>query len=372
MSSSSLPSSQKQVHLLKRPGRAPLSTEILNVVTAPLPDVSNLASGHVFLKTHFLSLDPSMRPSMDPSKKSYRPPAPLNETFWAGGVGTVIKSNHPEYKEGELVLSSAFGAQEYADMDVAATQRNGFFYKIDPAKGIEPREYLGGLWGTGLAAYLGMKEIAKVKKGDRVLVSGAAGATGGLAIQIARQLGASYIVGVAGGPGKAKYVVEELGADECIDYREANFEKQIASLSDRPEGGMDVYFDNVGGQTLDAALLAMNPNGRIACCGAISGYGGSYEGLKNSFVIVARRLTLQGYIAIGTFWPQDVYQAAIAQLATWLAEKKIATRFHFYEKVGVENFLDALKALFEGKNWGKMLLQVDPEWKGEGSKSAAK
>lgn len=128
---------------------------------------------------------------------------------------------------------------------------------------------------------------------------------------------------------------------------------------------MTVYFDNVGGETLDAALQAMAAGGRIACCGAISGYNGSstFTGLKYSHLIVGRRLSLQGYIAFPSFWPKETFQGAIGQLATWAAQKKIHTRFHFHDKVGVENFTDALVGLFAGKNQGKMLLKVDSEWK---------
>lgn len=363
MSSSSLPKSQTQVQLVSRPGLKPIDESVLSNVTVPLEVPSPLPQGQVLVKVQILSLDPSMRPSMNPEKKSYRPPAPLNSVFWAGGIGKVVASNHNEFKEGDKVLSSSMNAQEYAIVDVETNRQTGYFSKIDSSVGIDEKEYLGALWGTGLAAWLGLIEIAKVKKGDRVLVSGAAGATGGLVIQLAKLRGASYVVGIAGGPAKKRYVVEELGADECIDYREADYESQIAKLSDRSEGGIDVYFDNVGGATLDAALLAMNPTGRIACCGAISGYSGYSQSLRNTHVIVMRRLTLQGYIAFPAFWPKEVFQGAIKELATYAAQKKLHTRFHFHDQVGVSHFREALIALFEGKNQGKMLLQVDPEWK---------
>ncbi|CAO1614870.1 unnamed protein product [Parajaminaea phylloscopi] len=360
---SSLPKSQTQVHLVGRPGAKPIDESILANVEVPLDVPSPLPQGQVLVKVQLLSLDPSMRPSMNPDKKSYRPPAPLNSVFWAGGIGKILASNHPDFKEGDKVLSGSMNAQEYSVVDVEAARKTGYFSKIDPSKGIDEKEYLGALWGTGLAAWLGLVEVAKVKKGDRVLVSGAAGATGGLVIQLAKLKGASYVVGVAGGPEKKRYVVEQLGADECIDYRDADYERQIAKLSDREEGGIDLYFDNVGGSTLDAALLAMNPAGRVACCGAISGYSGSPQGLRNAHVIVQRRLSLQGYIAFPTFWPQEVWQGAIANLAGLAAQKKIHTRFHFHDKVGAAHFREALVALFEGKNQGKMLLQVDSEWK---------
>ncbi|CAO1625799.1 unnamed protein product [Sympodiomycopsis kandeliae] len=367
--SAALPKTQKQVHLLARPGREPISEKILGVVEAPVPDVSsNMQEGYVLVKTAFLSLDPSMRPSMDYNTKSYRPPAGLNEVFWAGGVGAVVKSSHPEFKEGDRVLSSALNAQQYALFDVNQIRRTGYFHKIDPENGIDEREYLSALWGTGLAAYLGMVEVAKVKKGDRVLVSGAAGSTGTLAIQIAKARGAAEVIGVAGGAEKSKYVVEEVGADSCIDYREKDYTKKIAALSDRPEGGIDVYFDNVGGETLDAALLAMNASGRIACCGAISAYSGAGQGLKYTTSIVSKRLSLQGYIAFPTFWPSETWQGAVKQLGAWAAQGTLKSKFHFYEQVGVEHFKDALNALFAGKNWGKMLLQVDPEWKPKGAR----
>lgn len=230
---SSLPTTQKQVHLLARPGVKPITDEILGVVEAPVPQPDSLKDGQVLVKTLFLSLDPSMRPSMNPDRKSYRPPAPLNAPFWAGAVSEVLASNHTDYKKGDKILSSSLGVQEYANVDVVEAQKGGYFYKIDPSQIPDEREALGALWGTGLAAYLGIVEVAKVKKGDRVLISGAAGATGGLAIQICRLLGASYIIGVAGGPEKAKYVVEELGADECIDYREAvsnSLDELLASI----------------------------------------------------------------------------------------------------------------------------------------------
>lgn len=361
----SLPKTQTQVHLISRPGLKPIDESVLSSVEVPLDVPSPLPQGQVLVKVQILSLDPSMRPSMNPDKKSYRPPAPLNSVFWAGGVGKVLASNHPEFKEGDKVLSGSLNAQQYALVDVEAARKTGYFAKIDASNGIDEKEYLGALWGTGLAAWLGLVEVAKVKKGDRVLVSGAAGATGGLVIQIAKLKGAAEVIGVAGGPAKKKYVVEQLGADSCIDYREADYERQIAKLSDREEGGIDVYFDNVGGATLDAALLAMNPTGRIACCGAISGYSGSPTGLRNAHVIVGRRLSLQGYIAFPAFWPKEVFQGAVQQLGTWVAQKKISTRFHFFEQTGVQHFREALVALFEGKNQGKMLLQVDPEWKDE-------
>lgn len=158
-------------------------------------------------------------------------------------------------------------------------------------------------------------------------------------------------------------MIETLGADDCFDYREEGCMKQIARLSDDPNKSIHLYFDNVGGETLDAALQAMAPGGRIACCGAISGYSGNATGLKMAHLIVGRRLSLQGYIAFPSFWPSEVFQGAIGQLAQWAAQKKISTRFHFHEKVGVEHFTDALVGLFAGKNQGKMLLQVDEAWK---------
>src|SRR6185312_3256647 len=246
----------REIHLARRPVGEPVPEDFAAVdapVVAP-------GTGQVLVRNDWLSVDPYMRGRMN-DVKSYVPPFALGEAMEGGAVGTVIESGDASVPVGATVLHMA-GWREYATLPATAVR------VIDP--GFAPAQaYLGVLGTTGLTAYAGLVEVAPVKEGDVVFVSGAAGAVGSVAGQIAKRLGAAKVIGSAGGPDKAARLTAEFGYDAAIDYRLGDLEGQLKQAA--PEG-IDVYFDNVGGEHLRAAIARLRVNGRVALCGAISQY----------------------------------------------------------------------------------------------------
>jgi NADPH-dependent curcumin reductase CurA len=269
----------------------------------------------------------------------------------ASSVGQVIESNNPDYAVGNFV-SGMFGWQEFAISD----GKPGIMGRIGkvPA-GVPPELTLSALGGTGLTAYFGMLDIGKPQEGDVVVVSGAAGATGSVAGQIAKIKGASKVVGIAGGEKKCAWLIDELGYDAAIDYKNENVH---ARLREECPNGINVFFDNVGGQILDDALLNMAQNGNIVLCGGISAYNEAElpSGPRNYMQLVIRRCKMEGFILIDYF---DQAPAAIADLSAWVAEGKLKHAEDIQE--GFENTPKTFLRLFEGKNLGKQLLKIaDP------------
>jgi NADPH-dependent curcumin reductase CurA len=298
--------------------------------------------GEVLVQTHYISLDPAMRGWMNEAK-SYIEPVAIDDVMRAGTIGTVIKSNnHPKFKEGD-VLSGWGGVQQYF-----TTNGEGFF-KVDTSL-VPMTKYIGALGMPGMTAYFGILEVGKIKEGDVVLISGAAGAVGSVAGQIAKLKGCK-VVGIAGGPDKCAYVVNELGFDSCIDYKNENI---YSALKEHCPKGLDVYFDNVGGDILDAALSRLRKHARIIICGAISQYNNtSIQGPKNYLSLLVNRATMQGMVV---FDYADKYKEAGMQMGMWMMEGKLKAEEDVYN--GIENFYDTFTRLFTGDKRGKLVLKI--------------
>ncbi|MEL6986920.1 MAG: NADP-dependent oxidoreductase [Bacteroidota bacterium] len=306
-------------------------------------DVPELNDGEILIEHQYISLDPAMRGWMNKSK-SYIAPIEIGDVMRAGSVGKVIKANnHPKFKEGQY-LTGWGGVQKYA----VTNGKN--WYPVNPD--LAPLEtYIGTLGMPGMTAYFGILEVGKIKEGDHVLVSGAAGAVGSVVGQIAKIKGCN-VIGIAGGPDKCKYLVDELGFDGAIDYKNENVRSQIRTLM--PDG-IDVYFDNVGGEILDHALAQLRMHARVVICGAISQYNNkeAIKGPSNYLSLLVNRASMQGMVVMD--YAKD-YMTAAMQMGQWMAEGKLKSRESVHE--GIENFYETFLRLFSGQKMGKLILKV--------------
>lgn len=331
----------KQLLFVKRPsGEADASTWSLE--TNPIPEIKE---GQILVKQHYVSLDPAMRGWMNQGK-SYIEPMAIGSVMRAGSVGEVIASKNSKFKVGNYVAGTG-GVQQYC-----ATDGNGF-YQVDPRIAPLPT-YISALGMTGMTAYFGITEVGKIKEGDVVLVSGAAGAVGSIVGQVAKIKGCR-VVGIAGGADKCSYVVDELGFDACIDYKNENV---ATRLKEECPKGIDVYFDNVGGDILDLALTRLRMHARIVICGAISQYNNklAVKGPSNYLSLLVNRATMQGMVVFD-YAPRYAEGAKI--LGGWMAQGKLKAREDIYE--GIENFPETFKRLFSGDKLGKLVLKVIEE-----------
>ena len=310
---------------------------------APVPSIGE---GEFLVRNLWLSCDPAQRAWMEID--TYIPKLPLGEVMASGSAGEVVESNHPDYATGDLV-SGAFGWQNYAVSDGSAFGGLVAPLKIPPGVDIPTALSLFGI--TGLTAYFGLLEVGQPKSGETVLVSGAAGAVGSIVCQIAKLKGCR-VVGIAGGARKCEWLRDELGIDDAIDYKG---EDVFTRIGDTCPNGIDVFFDNVGGETLDAALARIAVGARIVLCGALSGYGGFEQRpvLRNHFNLILQRGTMRGFLVFDYL---DRAMEAIGDLATWAGERKVKNQVDVVE--GLENAPDALKRLFTGENLGKQLVKI--------------
>jgi NADPH-dependent curcumin reductase CurA len=301
------------------------------------------AEGEVLVKILYISLDPAMRGWMNESKASYIAPIAIGDVMRAGAVGRVLASKHPQFAVGDHV-SGALGVQEYAYSTGAGLT------KVDPKIAPLP-VYLNALGMPGLTAYFGLLEAGQPKAGDTVVVSGAAGAVGAIVGQIAKVKGAT-VVGIAGGPDKCAYLIEELGFDAAIDYKS---EDVSAALKRHCPKGVDVFFDNVGGDILDAVLTRLARGARIVICGAISQYNNTtpIKGPANYLSLLVNRATMRG-IMVFDYYPRAA--EAAKEMGGWIASGKIKTREDIVE--GLEHFPEVFAKLFTGENKGKLVLKV--------------
>jgi NADPH-dependent curcumin reductase len=332
----------RQIKLAARPEGLPKASDWEHAsAQAPEP-----GEGEVLVKVLYLSLDPAMRGWMNDAR-SYVPPVGIGETMRALGAGRVIASRHPDVEVGAHV-TGLFGAQEYACLDGAAAM------PADTAAAPLP-VHLGALGMPGMTAYFGLLDVGKPKPGETVVVSGAAGAVGGLVGQIAKLKGARA-VGIAGGEQKCRYVVDELGFDAAIDYKAENVS---AALGEHCPNGIDVYFDNVGGEILDAALARLAFHARVAICGAISQYNeaGPMRGPSNYMSLLVNRASMTGFLV---FDFADRYAEGVHQMAEWLQKGELVSREEVFSG-GIDAFPEALLRLFESKNTGKLVLEVSAE-----------
>ncbi|MDR5779399.1 NADP-dependent oxidoreductase [Caballeronia sp. LZ065] len=326
----------RQILLVSRPeGEASVSNfKLVETALAPLAD------GQVRVRNHYLSLDPYMRGRMDDAK-SYAPPQPLNEVMIGGTVGVVSESRNPKFAVGDSVVGM-LGWQEYGTSD--GTMLN----KVDASR-VPLSAYLGALGMPGVTAWYGLNGIIKPKAGETVVVSAASGAVGSVVGQLAKAAGCRA-VGIAGGAEKCRYVVETLGFDACVDYKAGNLR---ADLKAAVPDGIDGYFENVGGEILNAVLARMNAFGRVAVCGMISGYDGKPLPLDAPRLILTQRLLLQGFIV---YEHLDIWPQALKDLGERVATKKLLFRESIAE--GLDKAPEALLGMLRGKNFGKQLVKL--------------
>ena len=328
----------RQFLLAKRPvGAATRDTFTYQEIPVGQP-----VEGQILVKNEYLSLDPAMRGWMNEGK-SYIPPVGLGEVMRALGVGKVIASSHPDFSVGDYV-NGALGVQDY----FLGAPRG--FYKIDPTLVPLP-VYLSALGMTGMTAYFALLEVGTPKEGDTVVISGAAGAVGSIAGQIAKLKGCR-VVGIAGGKEKCSYLIDELGFDGIIDYKN---EDVLAGLKRECPKGVDVYFDNVGGDILDAVLSRLSFKARVIICGAISQYNNkeAVKGPSNYLSLLVNRARMEGFVVMDY---ADRYGAAGQEMAGWLAKGQLKSREDIVE--GLQTFPEMLMKLFNGENFGKLILKV--------------
>ncbi len=304
--------------------------------------VSDPKEGELLVQVLYISLDPAMRMWIN-DVRSYLPPVGIGELMRALGVGIVAASRNPRFAVGDHV-SGVFGVQEYALTDGKGVT------KVD-ITAIPLPKYLSVLGMTGMTAYFGLLDTGQPKPGDRVVVSAAAGAVGAVVGQIAK-IKNCQVVGIAGGPEKCRYIVDELGFDAAIDYRSEDVKQ---SLRKHCPKGIDIYFDNVGGTILDAALAHLARGARIVICGAISQYNntGPITGPSNYLSLLTNRATMKGMLVLDYV---DRYAQAGAEMAAWMLAGKLKSREDIVE--GLATFPETLLKLFKGENLGKLMLKV--------------
>jgi NADPH-dependent curcumin reductase CurA len=306
-------------------------------------DVPQPGPDEALARVRYLSIDPTIRTWMD-DVPGYLPPIAIDEVVRGGGIAEVVQSNSERYKQGDLLFGFT-GWQEY----VIASEAGGYQPLPD---GVSPTLALNLFGVTGMTAYFGLIDVGKVKEGDVVVVSGAAGATGSTVGQIAKIKGAAKVIGIAGGAQKCSWIADELGFDETIDYKSENV---AARLREATPDGIDLYFDNVGGEILDACLAQLALRGRIVLCGAISGYNdrGAGRGPANYANLITKRGRMQGFIILDYL---ARFAEAQAEMAGWLAAGKIKSAEHIV--AGLEHAPDALNLLFTGGNTGKVIVEM--------------
>ncbi|MEV4412939.1 NADP-dependent oxidoreductase [Catellatospora sp. NPDC049609] len=326
----------REIHLAARPQGAPTPDDFRLVeVDVPAP-----ADGQVKVRNLVMSVDPYMRGRMS-DVKSYVPPFQVGAVLDGGAVGEVVESASPDLKPGDLVLHG-YGWRDWVVEDARR------FRRLDPVA--PPSAFLGVLGMPGLTAYVGLLDIAAMKPGDTVFVSGAAGAVGSLAGQLAKLKGAGRVVGSAGSAAKVAYLTEELGFDAAFNYRDGDVSGQLKQAA--PDG-VDVYFDNVGGDHLTAAIARANLHARFAICGAIAGYNEPVPGPNNMMMLIGKRLTLRGFIVTDH---DDRMPDFLREVGAWYA----AGRIKAPETVvaGLEHAADAFLGMMRGDNTGKMLVTI--------------
>lgn len=298
--------------------------------------------GELLVKTLYISLDPAMRGWMNEGKSYIRPVA-IGEVMRAGTVGRVIASRNPAFKEGDHVAGTD-GVQAYAVSDGRG------YHKIDPKLAPLPK-YLGVLGMPGMTAYFGLLDVCTPKEGEIVVVSGAAGAVGQIVGQIAKIKGCKA-VGIAGGKDKCDFVTRELGFDACVDYKGGDLK---AGLKQACPDGVDIYFDNVGGDMLDVLLTRIRMKARIAICGAISQYNNTApaKGPSNYMSLLVNRARMEGFVV---FDYTRRYGEAARAMGQWMAEGKLKSREDIVD--GIEKFPETLLKLFSGENFGKLMIRV--------------
>jgi NADPH-dependent curcumin reductase CurA len=332
----------RQYYLASRPLGEPNASNV-PVRDVPVPEP---AEGEVVLRNLYISLDPAIRGWMgdDPN---YMEPIALGDAVRSSVIGRVVKSNSPDFEVGDVAMS-------IGGWELYTTAPAVLLNKLDEGAGIPLSNFLGVLGPTGLTAYFGLLEVGKPQPGETVLVSAAAGAVGSVVGQIARNKGCR-VVGMAGSDDKCRWLKEVLGFDEAINYKTCG--DYEAAIRQACPDGVDVYFDNVGGEIFDAALLCLNKFARVAVCGWISTYNvPDAPGPTNLWQLVAQSVTIQGFVVIDYM---DRFGEGIAQLAEWVMAGDIKFREEIVD--GLDNILPAFLKLFDGSNQGKLLIRIPEE-----------
>jgi NADPH-dependent curcumin reductase CurA len=329
----------RQIQLATRPFGAVKPDNWAHVTAA----AATPGDGEFAGRTRVISLDPAMRGWLD-DRPSYLPPVQLGAVMRAASVVEVTSSRHPDYQPGDFVVGP-FGVQEY----VVSNGRGA--RKVDPAAA-SPATYLGALGSPGMTAYFGLLDVGALAAGETVVVSGAAGAVGTMVGQIAKIRGAR-VIGIAGGEAKCGMLTDELGFDAAIDYRAGDVRKALRAHA--PDG-IDVYFDNVGGEILDAALANLAQRARVVICGAISQYNNetAVQGPSNYLALIVRRARMEGFVV---FDYASRYGEAEREIAGWLADGRIRVQEHVVRGT-VDDFPATLDMLYRGANTGKLVLEL--------------
>jgi NADPH-dependent curcumin reductase CurA len=333
-----MPVQAKEIRLKSRPKGWP-TEDNFEFATVDLPAP---APGEVLVRNTFMSVDPYMRGRMN-DVKSYTPPFELGKALEGGAVGEVVESAADGVEPGDLVLHG-LGWRSHT--------LTSQFTKLKPIDGVSPSHFLGALGMPALTAYVGLLDKADFKPGETVFVSGAAGAVGSLAGQIAKLKGAKRVIGSAGSAEKVKHIKEKLGFDEAFNYHDGNVTELL--LTAAPEG-IDVYFDNVGGDHLEAALWALNTHGRVAACGSISAYNEEKlpPGPRNLHLIVGKRVSINGFIIMDHY---DRFKAMVSEVSTWLANGELVAEETVVD--GLDNAPAAFIGMLKGENTGKMIVRL--------------
>ena len=307
-------------------------------------DVPVAGAGEALAKVRYLSIDPTIRTWMDDAP-GYLPPIGIGDVIRSGGIAEVLESNTDTYQPGQLLFGMT-GWQDY----VIADDGERALQALPP--GVPPTAALGLFGITGMTAYFGLLEVGKMKEGDVVVVSGAAGATGSTVGQIAKLKGAKKVIGIAGGREKCSWIADELGFDGAIDYKGENV---AARLHEEAPDGIDVYFDNVGGEILNTCLAQLAMKGRVVVCGAISAYNdrSAMKGPTNYVNLIRIRGRMEGFLILDYLARMPEGQA---EIGGWLSEGKIKSAEHVVE--GLERAPEALNLLFTGGNIGKVIVKV--------------
>jgi len=333
------PSLNTRAVLVSRPV-GPLTPENFRVEQVPCAEP---ADGEVLVEVHYIDVQPAMR-GWTVERPAYTRPIELGGTMAAQGVGRVVVSRHPAWREGDHVLGGNFGVQRYS------VQRTEDLTRVDPE--LAPlQQYVGALGSSGLTGYFGMLEVGQARPGDVVVVSSAAGAVGSVAGQIGKILGCR-VVGIAGGAEKCAYLVDELGFDAALDYKAR---EPYRALQELCPDGMDVYFDNVGGDLLDAAMLHLRSRARVVISGMISQYNAAVPAAGARFygMLLVRNARMEGFL-VREYAAQ--FPRARGVIAQWVKEGRIKTREHVLD--GIETFPAAVPMLFDGRSFGKLMIRA--------------
>ncbi len=332
----------RQIVLRERPA-AMVDESTTSLIEVPVP---TCGPGQALVKVGMLSIDPTIRTWMNDAP-GYLPPIEVGGVIRSSGAGVVVESQSERYRVGDIV----YGMTNWQEW-VIADETNRFSV-VPTGLGVDLAMVMNVLGATGITAYFGLLEVGQFRAGDTVVVSGAAGATGSVVGQLAKARGAGRVVGIAGGPQKCAEVVELYGFDDCLDYREPGLSRRLRAAC---PGGVDLYFDNVGGEVLDLALAAIAMHGRVVLCGAISQYNvsGHPRGVANTSMLISRRGSMRGFIVLDYL---DRSEEAQAVLASMVHDGTLVHREHLVS--GLEHAPEALNLLFSGGNHGKTLVVVD-------------